>query len=324
MEGDLLSLGMEVMQAVNEISPGNYGPTTESNLQIRMNEIDEEAGIGVKGQVIFSGPTLDKLKEHGSVLFPDRTDEDFFVIVSVRTKGNPQEFIDEVEGIISSYGLPMDMVEQFGEIKFHAGDGEALIGFKATDNPISQMAKSFTVKPSVFGDGTQDITVDFSVNLGTTFTDMLGDEPLFTYFLKAASIHAKSYMHTRTRENILKVLAEKKEQLDHLINMFPFAIPLVLFKKMDCVLDLQCTDEMVENMRNTLQNANPMSSMSLKEVFGIAKAMGIPLDMFQPIFELIQSKTAGEISVSGVASTGYKVTLRLPGLDQAIAAFLAA
>jgi hypothetical protein len=50
--------------------------------------------------------------------------------------------------------------------------------------------------------------------------------------------------------------------------------------------------------------------------------MGIPIDMFQPIFELVQSKTAGEISVSGVASTGYKLTLRLPGLDQAIAAFL--
>jgi len=322
MEGDLFSLGMEMMQALNCVKETNFGDTIKSNIQIKMNEIDEEAGIGAKGQLLLAGPTLDKLKEHGSVLFPDKSDDDMFVYISFRTKGDPQEFIDQVKGLIEAFGVPMDMLEQFGELKFQAADGEAMIGFKAADNEYAQLAKGFTVDSGVFGDGSQDITIDGSINLGTTFTDMLDDSALFTHFLKSMSIHIQSNMHLKTRENILKVLSEKKDQLDPLINLFPFAIVLFLFKKMDGVLELQCTDVMIENLKNTALNANPMAVMSLKEVFSFVKMAGLPLDMFQPILELVQNNTAGEISINGFNSVGFKVTVRLPGLDQAVGSFL--
>jgi hypothetical protein len=322
MEGDLFSIGMEIMNAVNQVKETNFGDTIQSNLQIKMNEIDEEAGIGAKGQLLLAGPTLDKLKEQGSVLFPDKSDDDMFVYISFRTKGDPQEFIDQVQGLIEAFGLPMDMLEQFGELKFQAADGEAMIGFKAADNEYAQLAKGFTVESGVFGDGSQDITVDGSINLGTTFTDMLDDNPLFTHFLKSMSIHIQSIMHLKTRENILKVLSEKKDQLDPIINVFPFAIILLLFKKMDGVLELQCTDDMIENLKNTAQNANPMAVMSLKEVFSFIKMAGLPIEMIQPILELIQNNTAGEISINGFNSVGFKVTVRLPGLDQAVSSFL--
>ena len=65
-----------------------------------------------------------------------------------------------------------------------------------------------------------------------------------------------------------------------------------------------------------------MATMSLKEIFGLVKSMGMPIDMFAPILELISGKTAGEISISGIASCGFKATYRLPGLDEAIAKFL--
>jgi hypothetical protein len=322
MEGDLFSIGMEIMNALNQVKETNFGDTIQSNLQIKMNEIDEEAGIGAKGQLLLAGPTLDKLKEQGSVLFPDKSDDDMFVYISFRTKGDPQEFIDQVQGLIEAFGLPMDMLEQFGELKFQAADGEAMIGFKAADNEYAQLAKGFTVESGVFGDGSQDITVDGSINLGTTFTDMLDDNPLFTHFLKSMSIHIQSIMHLKTRENILKVLSEKKDQLDPIINVFPFAIILLLFKKMDGVLELQCTDDMIENLKNTAQNANPMAVMSLKEVFSFIKMAGLPIEMIQPILELIQNNTAGEISINGFNSVGFKVTVRLPGLDQAVSSFL--
>lgn len=322
MEGDLMSLAMEVLQAVNDIGETDFGAVTQSNLQIKMNNIDEEEGVGIKGQVVFNGPTLDKLKERGSILFPDKSDEDFFLVVAIRTKGDSQEYIDEIKGLIEAFGLPMEMAEQFGELKFHAGDGEVLIGFRAHDNEYTAMAKNFTLNPSVFGDGSQDISVDFSVNLGTTFSQMLDDEPFFTHFLKAASIHLQSTMHEKTRENILKVAAEKREQLDPLINMFPFIMPLFLFKKLNGVLELQCTDEMKEKMKEAAQNANPMAAMSLKDIFGMVKMMGLPIDMFKPILELISTKSGGRVSISGVTSIGYKVTLRLPGLDEVLEEFL--
>ena len=294
MEGDLFSLGMEIIGALNDVQETNFGNTTQSNMQVKMNDIDEEAGIGIKGQMLMAGPTLEKLKEHGSVLFPDKSDDDMFTFISIRTKGDPQDLIDQIKGLIEAFGLPMDMVEQFGELKFEAADGEVLIGFKLADNEYAQLAKGFTVSSGVFGDGSQDISCDFSVNLGTTFTDMLDDNPLFTHFLKAMSVHVQTTVHEKTRDNILKVLSDKKDQLDPFINMFPFAVVLFLFRRVDSVLELQCTDAMIENLKNTAQNANPMSMMSLKEIFGLAKSAGLPLEMFQPILELIQNQTAGE------------------------------
>jgi hypothetical protein len=294
MEGDLFSLGMEIIGALNDSQETNFGVTTQSNVQVKMNEIDEEAGIGIKGQMLLAGPILEKLKEHGSILFPDKSDDDMFVFISIRTKGDPQELVDQIKGLIEAFGLPMDMVEQFGELKFEAADGEVLIGFKAADNEYSQLAKGFTISSGVFGDGSQDISCDFSVNLGTTFTDMLDDNPLFTHFLKAMSVHVQTTVHEKTRENILKVLSQKKDQLDPFINMFPFAVILFLFKRVDSILELQCTDDMVENLKNTAQNANPMAMMSLKDFFSLGKSMGLPLEMFQPILEIIQNQTAGE------------------------------
>lgn len=322
MEGDLMSLAAEVLSAVNDIQEHNFGSVTESNFQIKMNDIDEESGIGIKAQIVLNGPTLDKMKENGSELFPGKSNDDFFVILSIKTKGDPQETVDEVQGIIEAYGLPMDMVSQFAEVKFHAGDGEVLIGFKAAENPYTDMAKSFSIKPEVFGDGSQDISIDLSLNLGTSFSDMLDDAPFFTHLLKAGSIHLRSTMHEKTRENILRVLADKKEQLDPLISLAPFLAPILLFKKLDGVIELQCTDEMVEKLKNTAMNANPMAVMSLKEIFSMVKMMGIPIDMFMPIFDLISNKTGGELSISGVTSAAWKVTFRLPGLDQTVAAFL--
>lgn len=265
---------------------------------------------------------MDKLKEEGSVIFPDKSDDDMFGYLSIKTKGDPQEFIDQVQGLIEAFGLPMGILEQFGELKFQAADGHILIGFKSADNEYSQLAKGFTLNSDIFGDGSQDITIDVSANFGLSFSDMLDDSPLFSHFLKAASIHFQSNMHLSTRENILKVLSEKKDQLAPLINMFPFAIVLFLFKKLDGVLELQCTDDMIENLKNTAQNLNPMAVMSLKEIFSFVKSAGLPIEMFQPILELIQNNTDGEVSVNVFNSVGFKTTVRLPGLDTIVEAFL--
>lgn len=321
MDESLVATAMEILSALNEIQETNFGPVTENNVQIKMNDINEEVGIGIKGQILLSGPSLTEIKTDGSTLFPDN-DDDLFVVISIKAKGDPQEMIDEIQGMIEAFGIPMDMVSQFAEVKFHAGDGEVLIGVKLNDNPYTDMAKGFVLNSSVFGDGSQDTSVDLSLNLGTNFVDMLTGEPLFTHFLKSASFHMKSTMHDKTRENVLNILAEKKELLDPLINMFPFIMPLFLFKQADSVLELQCTDEMKQQAIDTATNINPMAVMSLTEAMTTIKSMGLPIEMIKPILEMITSKMDGEITISGIAGIGFKFTLRLPGLGAMLSQFL--
>jgi hypothetical protein len=320
MDESLIGVAMEILAALNETQDTN-GPVTENNIQIKMNDINEEVGIGIKGQILLAGPLLEEIKTDGSTLFPGH-DDDLFVVISIKAKGEPQEMIDEIQGMIEAFGIPMEMVAQFAEVKFHAGDGEVHIGVKLNDNPYTDMAKGFVLKPSVFGDGSQDVSVDLSLNLGTNFIDMLTGEPLFTHFLKSASFHMKTTMHDKTRENIINILAEKKELLEPLINMFPFIMPLFLFKHADSVLELQCTDEMKQQAIDTATNLNPMAVMSLTETMNLVKNMGLPIEMIKPILELMTNRCDGEITISGLAGVGVKFTIRLPGLGDMLTQFL--
>lgn len=324
MEGELIGIVNDLIATINNTSSTNYGNLVESNFQVKLNEIDEEAGIGFKVQVDLAGPVLEKIKENGSVLYPDKSEDDMFAFISIKCKGSPQEAIDNIQGLIAAFGLPIEMLGEFGELKFHAGDGEILIGFKAAETPHAALAKQFTINSHVFGDGSEDISAFFSFNLGTTFADLLDDTPAIDHLLKGMSVHVKGRVHERTRENIISVIADKKDVLEPFLNMFPFVMPLFLFKKFDGVLELQCTDEMKEQIKNKISETMPPALMALKDAFGMAKGMGLPIEMFQPILELVQNTFSGEINICAFASTGFKFTFRLPGLDQAIAAFLAA
>ena len=324
MEADLIGIVNDLISTINSTSSTNYGNITESNFQVKLNEIDEEAGIGFKVQVDLAGPVLEKIKENGSVLYPDKSEDDMFAFISIKCKGSPQEAIDNITGLIEAFGLPIDMLQEFGELKFQAGDGEILVGFKAGETPYASLAKQFTINSHVFGDGSEDISAFLSFNLGTTFTELLDDTPILDHILKGMSVHVNGRVHERTRENIIKVIAEKKDILEPFLNIFPFVMPLFLFKRFDGVLELQCTDEMKEQIKNKVTETMPPALMSLKDAFGMGKAAGLPIEMVQPILELIQNTFAGEINICVFASTGFKFTFRLPGLDEAIGAFLAA
>lgn len=287
-----------------------------------MNEIDEEAGIGVKVQLLLAGPTLEKTKQDGHILYPQKTDDDMFGFVSIKVTSDPNEFIENIKEIIETLGLPMDQLEQFGELKFHAGEGEVLIGFKAAGEFVS-MIQPFLVKSGVFGDGSQEIEMESSFNLGATWEDMLDDEPIFTHLLKGWSIHNIGRLHEKTRENVLKVITEKNESASSFLESpLPFVMPLLFFKRIVGSVELQCTDEMKEQIKNFAITHFPPSAMSLKELFELIKGAGVPIEMIQPIIEMAQNAGVNEISINGAGNLGLKITIRLPGLDKVLGAFL--
>ena len=74
----LKNLSYYLISTINSTTSANYGTITESNLQVKLSEIDEEVGIGFKVQVDLAGPVLEEIKENGSVLYPDKFEDDIY------------------------------------------------------------------------------------------------------------------------------------------------------------------------------------------------------------------------------------------------------
>mgnify|MGYP003686165379 CR=1 FL=1 len=315
----LIGVAMETAGELNGKEVNDYGELTGIDSKFVVNHADE-SGIGIKGQLLLAGPTLESIKTQGSQLWEDKDGDDLYIIASIRTKGDPQEVIDGIKGLIQDFGIPIEeMAAQFGDLKFHAGDGEALIGFKAQDNQYTEMINNFLLNSSVFGDGSEEVTSEFSFNIGTTFSEMLDDQPLFKHLLKSLSVELKGHIFEGTRKNILEVLEGKKDDLGPILSALH---ALFLVKNVKSNIEIETTEESIEKLSGSLKDTFPMGALSLKEIFAMVKGAGLPIDMFKPILELISANSAGELNISAFAQAGIKFTLRTPGLDEAIGAFL--
>ncbi len=319
----LMTMGAAIFGSVNEITDPASGPTTDSCFRVNMNGYEEGSGISYAMRVLLAGPSLDQAKEKGTQLFPDKTEDDIYMYISIKVKDNPTEVIDNIKGMIEAFGLPMEMAEQFGELKFEAGDGEVLIGFKASEGDHLELIKPFLVKTALFGDGSEDIQIEGSFNLATSFDQLLNsEEPIYTHPLKGASLVVKSHMHESTREKIIQCLTENKDQLQPVMPFFPFLTPLFLFKKIEGALELQCTEDMITTIKEMAEEKMPPANMNIKEAMEMVKGLGLPIDAFKPILEMVANSFAGEITFNAVTSTAFQVSLNLPGIDQIITEFL--
>jgi hypothetical protein len=170
MNLDFLQLAFDFFQKLNQTKIKFNKQTEKSNFQIKLNDIVGEEGIGLKTSFFLSGPNLKTVMDVGKKLFKNKKDNDVFFFFSIKTKGDPQGFIDDVNTIIDAFGLPMNMVEKIGELKMVAGKDEAFIGFISGEHEYKQLAQGFSLNSSVFGDGKEDIFYGISANLATTLT----------------------------------------------------------------------------------------------------------------------------------------------------------
>lgn len=315
----LVGIGAEAAAQLNSTETDDYGELFGIDSRFTLNSADD-SGIGIKGEILLAGPSLEEIRQQGSQLWDDKDDDDLFGFITIKSKGDPQELIDGIKGIIGDFGIPLEeMAAQFGDLKFHAGDGEVIIGFKQNDNPYTEMINSFLLQSKVFGNGNTDVSNTFSLNIGATFNDMLDDQPLFKHFLKSLSVEFKGHIHEATRKNILDVLESKKDDLGPILSG---AHALFSVKNVRSNIEVDTTEEMVDALGESAKDTFPMGAFTLKQIFGLVKQAGLPIDMFKPILELINSQSAGELELSAFAQFGLKVTIRLPGIDEAIGAFL--
>lgn len=315
----MIGLFSEVADQMNGKDISDYGDMLSLDTKFVLNHADE-SGIGIKGQLLLAGPTLQAIRDQGSQLWSDKDDDDLFFVISIKTKGDSQEVIDGIRQIIQDFGIPIEeMASQFGDLKFHAGDGEALIGFKAQDSPYTEMINKVLLQSKVFGDGSTDIQGAFSIHLGTTFNDMLDDQPLFKHLAKSLSIEFNGGMHEATRENVLDVLESKKGELGPLLSV---AHALFLVKNVRSNIEVDTTEEMMEKLEESTKEGFPMAAFSLKQIFQLVKQAGLPIDMIRPILDMVQSHSAGEVEINAYGQAGIKFTLQAPGVDAAVGAFL--
>jgi hypothetical protein len=116
---------------------------------------------------------------------------------------------------------------------------------------------------------------------------------------------------------ITKVFAEFKDLLDQYISMFPFGVIATLFKSTESILELQITDDMIKEFKENMAEVFPSALDSFPTIIEKAKE-GQPIMEIMPILEMIQEHIDGEINFYAYNSCGFKLTLRLPGLDTVI------
>ncbi len=88
-------------------------------------------------------------------------------------------------------------------------------------------------------------------------------------------------------------------------------------------MELECTEEMREEIKEMLQEVSPMLLMSLKDALSFIKQSGqLPTEMADPFNDWIKEHFGGEVRFFGQRSVAVKWTLKLPGFDEVVGEFL--
>ena len=321
---DPLEIFAQIAQAFEADQETANGEIQENKFEVKLNEFEPEGGITAKFQLLFDGPELTKEQETGSSIFPDKTADDLLSFTAIRVKGNADEALAELKTIIESLGVTEEMWAAFAQVEFKAEENEILIGACPANEELLGVLAPFMINPTfIKGDGNEDISIEASVNFATTFSEALDDEPFYSHFLKGAGVSFKGRVFNKSRDILIKIMNSQWDTIKPLVSQFPILAPILLFKKLDGSLELECDDTLREEIKELLLENMPPAAMSLKDAMSLVKQQGmVPMEMAEPILEWFKNHFAGEIRLYAQRSVGIKVTMKLPGLDEVVTEFL--
>lgn len=191
------------------------------------------------------------------------------------------------------------MWEAFAKVEFKAdsANNAILIGASPASEELLGIISPFMINPSfIKGDGNEDISVTASINLATSLSDTLDDEPFYSHLLKGASVSLKGRLFQNSRDILIKILNDQWESISPLVQQFPVLAPILLFKKLDGELDMECDDQMKEDIKEFLMENMPMAVMSLKDALSMVKQQGmVPMEMVEPILTWFKDHFGGEV-----------------------------
>jgi hypothetical protein len=321
-------INMEILQSVANWFAEDHetasGHVMENKFEAKMNEFEEEGGVGVKLQLLFDGPELAKELASAKTIFPDKTSNDILGFIAIRVKGDPQEAIDQLKELLEMNGITEEMTSPFVNIVYSPADNEIHIGISPANEEMLAMATPYLINPTwVKGDGSEELGIDLSINFATTLSEALDDEPVFTHFLKGGGAYAKARIHESSKDIFMKIINNNWGTIKPVVEKIPILAPLLLLKKIEGVLELECTQEMREEITELVQENAPPAAMSLKDMMSFAKQAGVvPIEMLEPGLNWVKDHFAGEVRIFVQRSIGFRVTMKLPGLDEVISEFI--
>lgn len=149
----------------------------------------------------------------------------------MRVKGDPEEAIEELKSISEAFGLTVEAAADYAQVEFKAGDNEILIGFTPTNDELLAPITPFLINPTFAkGDGSEDLSIGFSINFATTISEMLDDEPFYEHLLSGFSTKLTGRTYAKSREIFQKIIVAQWEKIEQLAHKVPILGPLLLFK----------------------------------------------------------------------------------------------
>jgi hypothetical protein len=139
------------------------------------------------------------------------------------------------------------MISQFANLEFKAYDNEVLIGFTPANEALLGFLTPFLFNPTwLKGDGSQDLKAEFSVSLGHSFSEALGDEPAYSNFLKGIQLDASTKLYEGSRDILVKTINDNWGVFEPLFTKFPFLSTIFLYAKAGGLLEFDCDEELKE------------------------------------------------------------------------------
>lgn len=270
---------------------------------------------------MIDGPELTEQTSKLQEIFPERGENEVAGLITIKVDGDVEAAIEELKALVQGFGIDIEAFAEFATIEFVAGDGEILIGLMPATQEAIGFLTPFIMDPTILqGDGSEELFFSGSINLAATFDDFLEDEPLFTNFLKGFSLKAQGQLYSESRETVFKLLGDDFKKYAKAI---PFLAPLLMLKKVEGLLELECTDEMKDQIKELVEEEAPQAAMSFKDILEMAKMSGaVPMEMLEPVLTFIQTYSVNHFEVLGAKKAAGRVIVNLPGLENVAAHLL--
>lgn len=320
---NIVEIFAEVAQAFGADQEAASGQLMENSFKVHLNDVSD-GGISLKFEALLDGPELAKETNNAKIVFADKTEDDILALITLKVKGDPQDAIDELKGLLEGMGITEEMWSAFANVEFKPGDGEVLIGVAPAAEELLGFLAPFLINPTwLKGDGSQDIGISLAFQLQSSCSDMLDDEPFYTHFLKGAQIKHEGKIFEASKQIFMRILNEKWDRIRPIAEQVPVLAPLLLLKKYQGELELECNEEMTETIKEMVEENMPPAAMSLKDAMGFVKHSGsVPIEMIEPFLNWVKDHYDGELRVFGQRSVGGRMTLKTPGADELVSAFL--
>lgn len=142
-----------LIPSISELQPQEMGnETCGSNVELRMNEFDEDAGISLEAKILISGSELREEQKICQELFGFE-DSKVFVYIRFKARSNAQDSLDRLKQFLENMGSPQDQAAQFANLHWKADDQFVYLAIEPQEEMVAMALAQVPKLDWIKGDG---------------------------------------------------------------------------------------------------------------------------------------------------------------------------